>query len=159
LCLFRFGIIPTEVSNIYGKGHFMIKVKAIDHLVIRAHDDQKLTDFYVKVIGCSIERQLPQLGLTQLRAGNALIDIVAVNSELGKVGGVGPKLEGKNLDHFCLLIESIEQQTLTDYLDKRKIEHGQFERRYGSEGFNDSVYIHDPEGNIIELKCSVKNDE
>lgn len=132
----------------------MIEVRMLDHLVLRANDAAALIGFYCRVIGCKVERELPELGLTQLRAGNALIDIVAVDSELGQKGGKGPGAQGKNLDHFCLTIAAIEPQKLLAHLDKHKVPYGEFENRYGAEGFGDSLYIEDPEGNVVELKFS-----
>jgi len=62
----------------------MIKPKSIDHIVLRTDRYQELIAFYSNVIGCSLERETSdELGLTQLRAGNSLIDIVDVNGKLG----------------------------------------------------------------------------
>lgn len=130
----------------------MIKIKAIDHIVLRSDDDKALIAFYIDVLGCQLERQLPELGLSQLRAGNSLIDIVGVDSQLGKAGGHGPRAQGRNLDHFCLTIEATEQQALIDYLDSHQVPHGDFTRRYGSEGYGQSIYIEDPDHNSVELK-------
>ena len=54
----------------------MLKLEAIDHLVLRARDLPRMLAFYCDVLGCEVEREVPELGLTQLRAGNALIDLV-----------------------------------------------------------------------------------
>jgi len=62
----------------------MIKPKSIDHIVLRTDRYQELIAFYSNVIGCSLERETSdELGLTQLRAVNSLIDIVDVNGKLG----------------------------------------------------------------------------
>lgn len=47
----------------------MIEVKAIDHIVLRTSNREAMLYFYQQVLGCPIERELPDLGLTQLRAG------------------------------------------------------------------------------------------
>ena len=130
----------------------MIKIKALDHIVLRAEDEQQLITFYNKILGCQIERQLPEIGLTQLRAGSALIDIVGVKGKLGKAGGCAPGLEGHNVDHFCLTIEDIEPTALLAFLDLHNIAHGGFSRRYGAEGYVESIYIKDPQHNSVELK-------
>ena len=46
----------------------------IDHVVLRAADPAALERFYMQVLGCAFEKR--QGTLAQLRAGNALIDIV-----------------------------------------------------------------------------------
>ena len=55
----------------------MIKPRAIDHIVLRAERYQELIDFYCNVLGCVLERATSEeIGLTQLRAGNSLSDIL-----------------------------------------------------------------------------------
>lgn len=131
----------------------MIKVRAIDHIVLRTEQAEALVDFYSEVLGCAVERRLSDaLGLVQLRAGASLIDIVPVDSELGRMGGGPPDPEARNLDHFCLQIEDIGEKELHEYLRMHGVEAGPFERRYGAEGFGRSVYIRDPDGNTVELK-------
>ena len=131
----------------------MIHVRMIDHIVLRTDRVEIMVRFYSKVLGCKIERTLPpETGLTQLRAGKSLIDIVAVDSQLGRAGGGPPIAKDNNLDHFCLQIESINENVLRDWLKSQGIDSGEFEIRYGAEGFGPSVYINDPDGNIIELR-------
>jgi len=90
--------------------------------------------------------------LTQLRAGNALIDLVDVSSNMGKSGGGAPVKTGRNLEHFCLQLKAISSGEIYDYLTGKGIKVGQFHTRYGAQGFGDSVYIEDPDGNTVELK-------
>jgi len=130
-----------------------IDIKAIDHVVLRASNAQALVAFYCEVLGCSIERELPEeTGLTQLRAGSGLIDIIALESKLGKLGGEGPGREGHNMDHLCLAIESIDEKSLIDFLKSNNVHCGEVSERYGAGGFGRSVYLKDLEGNTIELK-------
>ncbi len=130
----------------------MIQVSGIDHLVFRTTRLDAMLHFYTQVLGCPIERQLADEGLTQLRAGKALIDIVTCDSKLGKLGGGSPVQDGRNVDHICLLIEDIEEQALLDYLAEQDIATEGFAKRYGAQGFGRSLYINDPEGNVVELK-------
>ncbi len=91
----------------------MIRPLAIDHIVLRTDLYAELINFYVDVLGCSIERETTQeFGLTQLRAGNALIDIVDVRGKLGKKGGSAPTEMGNNVDHFCIQVEPIKESEL-----------------------------------------------
>jgi catechol 2,3-dioxygenase-like lactoylglutathione lyase family enzyme len=132
----------------------MIRVKSIDHIVLRTLSVEEMVDFYCRVLGCTLERTLSkEIGLSQLRAGDALIDIVAVNSELGRAGGEAPSRTGNNMDHFCLQIDPFEEDELLNYLSGHGVNAGEFELRYGAQGFGPSIYINDPDGNTIELKA------
>jgi catechol 2,3-dioxygenase-like lactoylglutathione lyase family enzyme len=134
----------------------MINPVALDHLVLRTDRYQELIEFYCEVLGCSVERTLSEsFGLTQLRAGSALIDIVDVDGELGKPGGPSPGETGNNLDHFCLQIEPFEEQALQAYLEDCGVEVGDFEERYGAQGMGRSLYLKDPAGNTVELRAKL----
>lgn len=133
----------------------MIEIITIDHIVLRTSKLDKMLNFYCQVLGCKIERKIPEVGLTQLRAGNALIDLVDVDSELGKLGGGPPSKKENNLDHFCLQLRAVSPERLKQHLAGFDIELGQFKNRYGAQGFGPSLYIKDPEGNIIELKSQM----
>ena len=114
-----------------------------------------MTSFYREVLGCTIERRLPsEIGLTQLRAGEALIDLVDTDSQMGKAGGKAPGRTGHNLDHFCLQVAPITERALLNWLQRHGIEAGPFESRYGATGFGPSVYLRDPDGNTIELRIA-----
>jgi catechol 2,3-dioxygenase-like lactoylglutathione lyase family enzyme len=131
----------------------VIDIKQIDHIVLRTGNPGALIDFYCTVLGCTVERTLPEeMGLIQLRAGEALIDIVAVDSELGRQGGGAPGRSGNNLDHFCFQIQPLAEDDLRNHLRSHGIEAGEFAKRYGAQGFGRSVYIRDPDGNTVELK-------
>ena len=136
----------------------MIKIQAIDHIVLRANNPQNLIDFYCNILGCHIEKDQSHIGLTQLRAGNALIDIVDVKGTLGVKLGDGPKVPeqgGRNVDHFCLTIDCVDEKELIAFLDEHKVPHGEFVDRYGSGGYGDSIYLDDPEGNGLELRWGI----
>jgi glyoxylase I family protein len=135
----------------------MIKVLSIDHIVMRTLQPGPLVEFYRDVLNCQPERSLPpDIGLIQLRAGDALIDIVDVESELGRAGGKAPQKSGNNLDHFCLRVAGKGHDLLSE-LDRHGIENGGFEERYGGDGFGPSVYISDPDGNTLELRPGVSS--
>ncbi len=61
----------------------MIKPKRIDHIVLRTERYRELIDFYCNVLGCTLERKTSNKeGLTQLRAGDSLIDIVNIDGRI-----------------------------------------------------------------------------
>jgi len=132
----------------------MLEIIQIDHIVLRTTRLNEMLEFYTKVLGCTIERETPEeTGLTQLRAGNALIDLVVVNSRLGAIGGGAPTKTERNVDHFCLQIKSMPEEEIINHLEKHGIEVGEFTSRYGAQGLGNSLYIQDPESNGVELRC------
>jgi len=130
----------------------MFSIKHIDHLVIRVRHLQPMLDFYLDVIGCSMEKVQEDVGLYQLRAGSSLIDFIPVDGPLGKLGGAAPGSEGRNLDHFCLRIEPFDGDRILEFLRARGLQPGKVESRYGADGQGPSIYVTDPEGNVVELK-------
>lgn len=130
----------------------MFAIRGIDHLVLRTADVGRMVRFYVDVLGCVVEKEQPAFGLTQLRAGSALIDLVSLDGPLGRAGGAGPGVEGRNLDHFCLRIDPFDIDSLRMHFDIHHIDIGPVEQRYGAEGSGPSIYLKDPDGNTVELK-------
>ena len=133
-----------------------IEIDGIDHIVLRTANLVAMLEFYIQVLNCRVERETsPELGLTQLRAGSSLIDIVDVDSQIGKTGGPAPDETGNNLDHFCLRLSNISEEALRDHLTSHGVEVGEFGSRYGAEGQGLSVYLNDPDGNTVELRSKL----
>ncbi|MDG1205144.1 MAG: VOC family protein [Pseudomonadales bacterium] len=137
----------------------MIEIIGLDHIVLRTQNLDLMLRFYQETLGCPIERETT-FGLTQLRAGNALIDLVEVDSNLGRLGGGAPTSKDNNMDHFCLQIKAAAEQLIIDHLNQQPT-FGQglgdglnegFAERYGATGLGRSIYIKDPDGNTVELR-------
>ena len=90
----------------------MLTIKHLDHLVLRVTDLRAMMAFYTDVLGCPVEKVQEDLGLYQLRAGSALIDLVPVDGPLGQKGGAAPGKEGRNLDHFCLRVDPFDAEAI-----------------------------------------------
>ncbi len=129
-----------------------MRIVGIDHLVLRVVDLERMLGFYCGVLGCTVERREDLIGLIQLRAGAALIDLVPVESTLGAAGGAAPGTEGRNLDHFCLRIEPFDPTAIRRHLRAHGLDAGPVALRNGAEGRGPSLYVTDPEGNTVELK-------
>jgi len=130
----------------------MLRPKHIDHLVLRVTNLEAMLRFYTDVIGCTVEKVQEKIGLYQLRAGSGLIDLVPVDGPLGQKGGAPAGREGRNLDHFCLRIDPYDAQAILAHLRAHGADPGTVESRYGAEGQGPSIYVPDPEGNVVELK-------
>lgn len=139
-------------------------------------------DFYHRILGATIdeprEEHVNRFGgsLTHLRAGTSYIDLLAYDtnhlSEDGKVavakmhaGGVGTETgtiddvtfssDSSTMDHLCLRVEPFNEQQMLKYLEGEGatiiLSGG---KRLGADGVGPSIYVRDPEGNVIELKGS-----
>lgn len=129
-----------------------IRVLGIDHVVLRVANLERSLAFYETALGCAVERRLDELGLVQLRAGSALIDLVPLDSPLGRAGGGTPIDDARNMDHVALQIERFEPDALRAHLETHGIEPGDVAARYGARGNGPSMYVRDPDGNTVELK-------
>jgi len=132
--------------------HPPFRLGGLDHIVLRIADLDRAMAFYCGVLGCTLERDRPDLGLTQLRAGRSLIDLVTLDGPLGSAGGEGPSASGRNLDHFAITIAPLDEPTLRRHLAAAGVAIGEVDQRLGAEGIGPSMYICDPDGNVVELK-------
>lgn len=129
-----------------------IPVTGFDHIVLRIRDKAAMLAFYEGVLGLSVDRDRPELGLTHVRAGAQMIDLVTLDGPLGKLGGGGPGSEGRNLDHFCLQVRPFDEAAIRAHLAACGVAIAEEGQRYGADGAGFSIYVRDPEGNMVELK-------
>ena len=122
----------------------MIQIREIDHVVLRVTNLEAMLGFYCDILGCKVERCQEDLGLTQLRSGRSLIDLVTVDGALGRAGGSPPGLEGRNMDHLCLRIEPFNAEAIYALLNRHGIKAEEVKSRYGAEGEGPSLYLNDP---------------
>jgi glyoxylase I family protein len=128
-------------------------VQRIDHVVLRVADLERSADFYVRVLGLGVVRRRDDLGLVHLRAGASMIDLVSLQGELGARGGRGAEAEGRNVDHVCLRVDPYDERAMLDFVAANGIAlAGRAASNFGAEGDGPSLYIADPDGNLIELK-------
>jgi len=122
-----------------------LKVAELDHVVLRCRVLERTLDFYTRVLGLSEERRIAQIGLIQLRAGRSMIDLVPATH---------PRAEdGANVDHICLGVETGDLAAVGAELRNSGVEVlGEPAQRYGARGMGLSIYVRDPEGNVVELK-------
>lgn len=130
----------------------MIRISHIDHVVLRVIDLAVMLGFYRHALGCTVERRQDEIGLVQLRAGSSLLDLVPVDGKLGRMGGAAPGAQGRNMDHLCFRVDPFDEAALRSHLSTCGVRAGPLELRYGADGIGPSVYLSDPEGNVIELK-------
>lgn len=130
----------------------MIAIRGIDHVVLRVKDMGAMRRFYCDVLGASHIAYRPEFGMSHLRAGAAVIDLIEVEGPLGRKGGAAPGPEGRNMDHLCLRVDPFDPAALVAHLESHGVAVGEIRNRYGAEGNGPSIYLTDPEGNLVELK-------
>ena len=133
-------------------GSLMIRIGEIDHVVFRAVDMQAMQRFYCDVLGCRVERVQDEIGLVQLRAGASLIDLISIEGKLGQAGGAAPGEHAHNVDHVCLRVQNYDEAAILSHLAAHGVRIGDKGSRYGAEGEGPSIYLFDPQGNMLELK-------
>lgn len=118
----------------------MLKLRGIDHVVLRVRDIEAMKRFYCDVLGATHVAYRPEFGMSHLRAGSAMIDLVK------------GERAGCNMDHFCLRVEPFDEKEILSHLRRHGVAVGDVKNRFGAEGNGVSIYVSDPEGNTVELK-------
>ena len=129
-----------------------ISIRGLDHVVIRSADLERSLRFYCDVLGCNEERRIDGLGLVQLRCGESMLDLVDVAGPIGKAGGPAPGKSARNMDHFAVALEEFDEARIRSHLEQHGVEPGEVGERYGARGMGPSMYIRDPDDNVVELK-------
>src|SRR3569623_3017551 len=116
-----------------------ISIRDIDHVVYRVVDLERIVSFWRDALGAAFEKHQEKIGLYQLRVGDALVDLVPVDGKLGRMGGVAPGREGRNVDHVCFRVAPWDEAAILAHLARHGIE-AQVTQRYGADGDGPSIY-------------------
>jgi len=130
----------------------MVKITEMDHIVLRVKDVETSLKFYTETLGLKPER------IEEWRAGkirfpsarinaDTIIDLFASDQEPIDKDGV------KNQDHYCMVIEKTDMEELKSKFEAMGvgIQAGPGQR-WGSHGDGTSLYIYDPDDNVVELR-------
>jgi glyoxylase I family protein len=129
------------------------QVKCIDHVVLRVSDLPRALWFYRDVLGCTVARERPSLGMIHLQAGTSVIDLVDIHGKLGLPGGAAAGERGRNMAHLCLRVDPFDEAELREHLQRHGVGvDGPVSSNFGAEGDGFSLYVRDPDGNGVELK-------
>ena len=122
----------------------------IDHVVLLVDGMERATEFYTSVLGCTVDNDVPEYAMRQLRAGAALIDLVDIASPAG--AWARPEVAGgRNVDHVALALGPATPAAVKRHLADHEVEIVEEAENIGARGKSLSLYIHDPSGNQIEL--------
>jgi catechol 2,3-dioxygenase-like lactoylglutathione lyase family enzyme len=130
----------------------MIKVRSLDHFVLRVRDLDKSLAFYHDLLGLEIlflkEYKANERPFVSARIGESLIDLVpdpTYDPDTGKMAG--------GYMHCCVEVEN-NLTELIPFLKSRGIAmiDDQPVPRMGARGMGLSIYVLDPDGYVVELK-------
>ena len=117
-------------------------------LLVRGMD--QATAFYTDIIGCTLDNDVPQYAMRQLRAGAALIDLVDIDAAEGE--WARPDVPGgRNVDHVALALKPADEQAVRRHLADHGVAIEEEGDNIGARGKSLSFYVRDPSGNLIEL--------
>lgn len=123
----------------------MLHVTAFDHLVLVAADVERSLAFYIGELG------LEPVRVDEWRRGEALFPSFRVSADTIVDVVPGERGEGRgNVDHFCLVVEPTDLDAVAA--------SGRFDvvdgpgPRFGARGDGTSLYVRDPDGNVVELR-------
>jgi len=123
-----------------------IEVVELDHVVLRVRDQAASQQFYMTILGLTLDHVNDNARLVQLRAGRHLIDLLPLAP--GETAAPTARM-----DHVCLSVRCDDLARAAAWLRERgvTVEGGVVQRR-GAFGDGGSLYIQDPDGYRIELK-------
>jgi catechol 2,3-dioxygenase-like lactoylglutathione lyase family enzyme len=134
-----------------------IKVSELDHIVLNVSDIGRSLKFYTEVLGLRGERveefKAGKVGFPSVRVNqDTIIDLSSKGSPSAPRSSDG-KIEG-NLNHFCLVAQNVDLPEVVEYLKAQEVPvlNGPVSR-WGARGRATSVYLLDPDGNEIEIRC------
>ncbi len=122
----------------------MIHVQALDHIVLNVADVERSLAWYCDVLGLPGER------VEEWRAGRTFFPSVRIDAST-IIDLFAAERSGENLNHFCVVVEPCDLQAVAD--------SGRFDvvdgpaKRWGARGDGTSLYVRDPDGNTVELRC------
>jgi catechol 2,3-dioxygenase-like lactoylglutathione lyase family enzyme len=122
----------------------MPKAVGLDHIVLCVADVERALAWYVDELG------LEPLRVDEWRDGTVLFPSARIDA--GTIIDFFPESpSGKNMEHVCLVIEATDLDALAAS-DRFDVASGPSEV-FGARGMGRSVYVRDPDANLVELRC------
>jgi catechol 2,3-dioxygenase-like lactoylglutathione lyase family enzyme len=119
-----------------------MKVVGIDHVVFNSSDIERSLAWFSEMLGLEGER------VDEWRRGDLLFPSVRIDATT-IIDLFPAERTGENVNHVCLVCED----TSIDDLVARFPDGRRADGLFGAQGVASSVYVTDPDGNTIELRC------
>jgi len=130
-----------------------VRVSGFDHLVLRVADVERSLAWYVEELGLQPVRveewRRGEAPFPSARIdGSTIIDFVPARTGPGHEAPIGRS--GVNVDHLCVVVEPCDLQAVADAGAFRVVDGPG--ARYGARGVGTSLYVLDPDANMVELR-------
>ena len=120
-----------------------LRVTGLDHIVIDTPDVERSLAWYCDVLGLRGER------VEEWRKGEVFFPSVRVNDGT-IIDLLQTERSGVNVDHLCLVIEPQDLDAIAKSGELDVVEGPV--ARFGARGMGTSIYVHDPDGNLVEIR-------
>jgi len=123
----------------------MVTALALDHIVLVVSDVERALAWYGRHAGLAGVRvdewRNGKVPFPSLRIDDStIIDLVP-----GDTGA-----DRGHLDHVCFVVSPGELDTLAGEPELEVVDRGE---RFGARGQGQSIYVHDPDGLLVEFRC------
>jgi catechol 2,3-dioxygenase-like lactoylglutathione lyase family enzyme len=120
-----------------------LSVLGLDHVVINSQDVERSLSFYCDTLGLQAER------VEEWRRGEIIFPSVRID-EATIIDILSAPRTGENMNHLCLTVDPTDFEALKED-DRLDVVDGP-DLRHGARGNGVSLYVRDPDDNIIELR-------
>jgi catechol 2,3-dioxygenase-like lactoylglutathione lyase family enzyme len=121
-----------------------VSVKGIDHLVIVTPDAERALAFYCEKLG------LEPVRVAEWRRGEVPFPSARVDARSIIDFLVGDRT-GENVNHFALVVDAVDLDALATSGELEVV--GGPADLFGAQGQGRGLYVRDPDGNTVELRC------
>jgi len=122
-----------------------VQVIGFDHVVLRCADVDASLAFYCDELGLEPDR------VDEWRRGEVFFPSARVDATTLIDLFPAPPADGErepNVDHICLVVQSADLDALAERFPGSR----RADALYGAQGMASSLYVHDPDGNTVELR-------
>jgi catechol 2,3-dioxygenase-like lactoylglutathione lyase family enzyme len=123
-----------------------MKVVGFDHLVLKVADVERSLAFYCGELGLAPER------VEEWRAGEVLFPSVRI-TDTAIIDLLAGERTGDNVDHFCLVVARTDLAAVAASGSFDVVGGGPVDGLFGAQGLATSLYVRDPDGNVVELRA------